>query len=290
MKKVLTVVLCLLVFSGVAIAKSIKGQLKQGVYKYKNGNYIGCMQTMVNIIKQDPANTLAHYYLAISYVQIGQKEKAIDEYNKVITINPSSQLATYALAGIKYLQSLPTNTSSIENEKTEFIANSTAEETNFDAYQNNQAVVNNVVQEEPTYTNEYKQNKKNENYYSANTSKIEEQQDNKDETKVSDKELADALRVIIKASRGSNANSNINPEMLQMNMMMSALGGSNGSMGSYNSMMGMTGNNNAFNMIPMLMMQQKAGKKMDPEMMKSIITTSLMPDMYSMFGNNNKNY
>ncbi len=291
MKKILTVIVCLLLFSGVAMAENIKDKLKQGVYKYKNGNYIGCLQAMSTIVAQDPANTLAHYYLAISYVQVGQKEKAIEAYNKVITLNPSSQLATYALAGIKYLQSLPASTGSLADEKTEFIANSYAEESGQSYDQNDQATENNVIQKNSTNVSEYQQNKENNNYYSANTEPIKHEQENKNETKVTDKELADALRVIIKASRGYNANSNINPEMLQMSMMMNAMGGNNsGGMFGGNSMMGMGGSNNSFNnILPMMMMYQNGnGKKMDPEMMKSIITTSMMPDMYSMFGSNDK--
>ncbi len=292
MKKILTVIICLLLFSGTAVAENIKGKLKQGVYKYKNGNYIGCMQTMSEIVKKDPANTLAHYYLAISYVQIGQKEKAIEEYNKVITINPGSQLATYALAGIKYLQSLPSTSNYLQDEEIEFIANSNTEKVDIDYYQNNKISIDKAIQEEtPIKASKYKHNNESNNYYSTNAKNMEQKQSNTNEAKVTDKELADALRVIIKASRGYNANSNINPEMLQMSMMMNAMGNNNGMFGG-NSMMGMNGgNNNAFNMLPMLMMYQNGngnGKKIDPEIMKNIITRSMMPDMYSMFGSNDK--
>ena len=96
MKKLLLTILSVLFFaSAVYSADGVAG----GIKKYKEGNYTGCIEWMNNVVKNDPANALAYYYLAMSYVQAGRKDDAIDNYSKVILLNTNSLLTEYAERG-----------------------------------------------------------------------------------------------------------------------------------------------------------------------------------------------
>lgn len=72
----------------------------KGIKLYKSGNYTGCYQKMTKIIEKDPSNVLAYYYIAISAAQVGKKEEAIDNYNKVISLTSvNSNIGRYANKG-----------------------------------------------------------------------------------------------------------------------------------------------------------------------------------------------
>ncbi len=77
--------------SNVSLASAIK--------MYKAGNYSQCYAALNNIVKKDPSNAVAYYYLAITSAQIGKKDEAISNYEKVITLSPNSQVGIYATKG-----------------------------------------------------------------------------------------------------------------------------------------------------------------------------------------------
>ncbi|MDD3012178.1 MAG: tetratricopeptide repeat protein [Candidatus Gastranaerophilales bacterium] len=103
MQKLIASILCIFIITGSACAKDTSSNFKQGVLQYKSGNYIGSMETMQSIVKNDPGDAVAHYYLAISYVKLGKKNDAAKEYNNVISLNPASKLVDYAKQGLGYL-------------------------------------------------------------------------------------------------------------------------------------------------------------------------------------------
>ena len=82
-----------------AQAQDIVPNMEEAISKYKAKNYVGCMQDTLDISQNDPSNALAHYYLAISYAQLGNKEKAIEAYQKVINLATSETLKEYAQRG-----------------------------------------------------------------------------------------------------------------------------------------------------------------------------------------------
>ena len=87
---------CVLLMNGIALADTSSKAFQSAVFLYKNGNYTGCIDSMTKIIKNDPGNALAHYYLAISFTQIGDSEKATMEYKTVLSLAPNHQLESYA--------------------------------------------------------------------------------------------------------------------------------------------------------------------------------------------------
>lgn len=94
-KLLLTILLVLILAPNAYSADGVAG----GIRKYKEGNYTGCIEWMNEVVKNDPANAIAYYYLAMSYVQAGRKDEAIDNYGKVILLNTNSLLTEYATKG-----------------------------------------------------------------------------------------------------------------------------------------------------------------------------------------------
>ena len=80
------------------------GALSIAIKKYKVGNYTGCLQDTQMITKKDPSNTVAYYYMAMSYAQAGKKTDAIDSYAKVLSLKPNIRLSEYALKGKRCLE------------------------------------------------------------------------------------------------------------------------------------------------------------------------------------------
>lgn len=109
MKILLTAMISIFLFAGAAFADAPQEKLKQAVLSYKNANYHECQQRMQEIVSNDPGNMLAHYYLALTDVQLHNNNGASKEYNSVISLDPNSQLASYAKLGLSYLE-IPKNT------------------------------------------------------------------------------------------------------------------------------------------------------------------------------------
>ncbi len=291
---------CPCVFAKTAPVNS-QNMVQAGISNYKKGNYTGSVEILEKAVKQNPGNALAHYYLAMAYVKIEKKENAISEYQNVIKLNPNDQLAAYATAGLKGLGgSMPEN-------KTNPAGNSSGTALPDD---NRNSANNNVPSS--LKPNENTSEAVNEFLFesvikhiieSVNTNgKVDEEKlkqlkdfsksQNTDTTKMpTDEEIANAVKTLYKLAALTGGANNINtaaavnPEMMQMNMLMSAFGGNNG-MNSYG------GNNSSMNgMLPLMMMfqNQGAGSKTDPQAMQTLLSSMMMPDMFALAGNNNNN-
>ena len=104
MKKSLLLILSLLVLSATVNTCHAKGssnsELMKGIKLYKAGNYSSCYLKMNKLVAKDPSNALAYYYLAMSASQVGKREEAIDNYNKVISLTSlNSNIGRYANKG-----------------------------------------------------------------------------------------------------------------------------------------------------------------------------------------------
>ena len=103
MKKYILVMLTALICASTinyASAKTTSNtSLASAIKMYKAGNYSQCYDVLSNIVKKDPSNAVAYYYLAMTSAQIGKKDEAITNYEKVITLTPNSQVGLYASKG-----------------------------------------------------------------------------------------------------------------------------------------------------------------------------------------------
>ncbi len=97
--KILILVAFMFSVSCVSQANDLLPEVGDAIQKYKGQNYVGCMQDTLEITKNDPADALAYYYMAISYVKLGDKEKALEAYQKVIALSSNSTLKEYAQRG-----------------------------------------------------------------------------------------------------------------------------------------------------------------------------------------------
>ena len=68
---------------------------------YKAGDYTQSYVKFSDIVKKDPSNGLAHYYLGMSSIQLGKKEEGIESYNKAVELSPNGILGSYAKQGIR---------------------------------------------------------------------------------------------------------------------------------------------------------------------------------------------
>lgn len=90
--------------SSYSLAADNVSVVQPAIKKYKAGNYTGCLQDCQSIIQKYPSNSIAYYYMAMSYAQAGKKNEAINAYSKVLSLNPNSKLMEYATAGKRCLE------------------------------------------------------------------------------------------------------------------------------------------------------------------------------------------
>ncbi len=103
-----------------------KATMKSAVARYKKHNYTGCIQELYSILKKEPENSLAYYYLAMAYVKAGKKDQALAAYQRVINLNKNPMLVEYAVRGKACVNGEPSCTGASTGEGTdeldEFIA------------------------------------------------------------------------------------------------------------------------------------------------------------------------
>jgi len=280
MKRFVIALLSILLLStGTSYAASKSTQpspLKQGIMMYKAGNYTGCVQHMEKIVEQDPGNALAHYYLAMAYARIGNKEGALKGYNSVISLNTSPQLTNYAKMGIICTEtpdkcSDPNNNigNNINKVKQEIKATVVAPLSNtVDANIKEKKLesIKNIINS----GSEVPKNNINE---FEDFSKPKHKSEN---TAPSNDDIANALKVLAQAGINplNSYNPYSNPEALQMNMLLGSMGGG---------FSGLTGGNNMMNLLPLLMMQQQSNGKsnIDPRVIETMFMSSMTPSLFS---------
>lgn len=277
MKKIIISLILAVSVVASAYAAGVSPQLKYAIKQYKNKNYIGSMQTLQGITANDPGNALAHYYLGMCYVQIGDSTKATTEYDMVIALLPNSQLAINANAGKNNLSGNPQQAiTPIVEVKKGFLSDEAKEKIQ---EKNIKTIIDNV-----------NNNRKNDPTIYNRIENLEPKKSSADD-KPTQEQITAAMEVLTKAGINPTANSTnpymanmqtaqINPEMMQMNMLMSAFGGSGNNNG-----------NSMNNMLPMLMMMQngQGTNKVDPETLQVMMSQMMMPGMMNLYDNNNNN-
>ncbi len=102
-KQILTIlaaiVVCSMSLTCVEAKDSADSTFNSAIKMYKANDYSQCYVTMQKVVETDPSNALAYYYLAMSAAQIGNKEEAISNYEKVINLASDEQLLKYASKG-----------------------------------------------------------------------------------------------------------------------------------------------------------------------------------------------
>lgn len=73
--------------------------LNNAMNSYKKGNYTGCLQELFALVKKQPNNAKAYYYMGMAFTHLGDRDAATLAYEKVILLNPNQVLVDYANKG-----------------------------------------------------------------------------------------------------------------------------------------------------------------------------------------------
>lgn len=274
MKKVKNAVFALLITVCLASAAfADDALLMKGIKSYKEGDYLGTVQTMELVVKDSPGKALAHYYTAMAYVQLGKLSEAMAAYNKVISLDPNSQLANYAEMGKQRLLPPKEEKSLLEGDLLKGIQNSLySDKVEKDSKKRQLELIKDKVNSGQAPTpKDYKDLDDFTPKYMNKTPTPEQ--------------VAEAYKVLSQA--GINPYGNVgmnaamNPEMLQLSLMTGGMGGG-------------AGMNNSMNLLPMLMMMQQGngnnGNNINPQAIQAMMSNMLMPNMMDMYGSSNDRY
>lgn len=99
-------------------APKISESLKPIITKYKQGDYIGSMVDLEELIKIEKNNTYAKYYLALCYTQLGYREEANILYREVAQKNDNLALSHYSQRALECLDNPDNQTCNPELQKT----------------------------------------------------------------------------------------------------------------------------------------------------------------------------
>ncbi len=296
MKKIFLTVLMICVVGLVQLGASAatsasNAQVRAAINKYKMKNYVGCIQDLTIVTKKDPSNALAHYYIANAYMKIGQAEKAIASFDKVISLNTVPGLTSYSVQAKNCIGG---------KDKCEYV-------------KLNEDQIHELVKNPETYLNTLKEKKQSGltpdnieierlikgKYYSnvhpeANRVIIDTllKQEKHDMNVSADKykseaptndEIANAVKILAKAGinpvqpapvASPYTNFTPNNEYSYLSMMMG------------NNQNNQMNNNNFMNMLPFLVQQQNGNPQMNSEMVQAMMMSQMMPDFNF---DNNKN-
>lgn len=257
------------------------------IKKYKRGNYTGCLQDCQYITQVNPSNIMAYYYMAMSYVQAGKKDEAIQAYSKVLSLNPSSntRLAEYARTGKRCLETpdqcklAPTTTNvaappSTTPEIDKLIASPAYESPTVrkDLQQKRLNSIKNDINSDKEL-DDYQFRKINQADTAEKIALAEQKKPTNEDIAAAFKTLNDAgINPYTQNPMSSTANPYAqmnnyqNPELAQINMLM----GGNKQTNDSSSIM---------NMLPYMMTQDKNGtSNYSPQAMQAVIMNSMMTD------------
>lgn len=286
--------------SCVVLAKSTASNpVRVAIRKYKIGNFTGCLQDCQTIVRRDPSNSIAYYYMAMSYVQAGKKDEAIGAYSKVLSLNPKTRLLEYATTGKRCLETpdkcVLESPDVPSSDVDKFIAspsNGLSAKVKNDLNNTHlQHVKNEINNQKELDSYELRKFKDyTEKRSQAETGDLIAQ------TKPSNDEIVAALKVLNAAglnpysqaqqsamiSSDNQQVQNTNPYVQVANPY--ASGYENPEMTQLSALMGSNGQSkdgsSIANMIPFMLAQNKNGSQnYSPQMMQAVIMNSMMPDM-----------
>ena len=263
-----------------AATSSYNTTVRNSIVKYKSKNYTGCIQDLTYVVKKDPSNAVAHYYLASSYMRIGRKDEAIKEFDKVISLGTVPSLTSYSIqaksciggtGSCTYVKLTPDQVKGLEKDPENYLK--TLKET-----PTTQPAKDEDVEIKKLINGSYRSNIHPEaNKVIIDTMLKQEKHDlnalpSKSEVPTND-EIAEAVKTLAKIGINPLAMSNnsqaIYPQMNQGNdyaslSMLMGNGQSNNN------------NNNFMSMLPLLMQQ---GNNRNPQLNANMIQTMMMSQM-----------
>lgn len=267
---------------------------------YKSAKYQECVTKAEIITKNDPTFALAYYYIALANAQMGKRDLAIKNYDKVIALGTNKSLVNYAKTGkskliVKEKTKAVTGAESMLEDVDENGNPVQASQTNTQTTDRTNVTKTDVAKREPEKAEVQKTSEK------AVTQKPVQpkpSQTNKTDTPPTNDEIVNAIRVLQKAGllqgglpmgnspqqqyaqypQGQqypqNPQAYMDPRTQEMQAMLMMMNSNN------NNGYGNSGND-MMNLLPYM----QNGGKMSPQMIQMMMMKNMMPDFSS--GNNN---
>lgn len=267
---------------------------------YKSAKYQECVTKAEIVTKNDPTSALAYYYIALANAQMGKRDLAIKNYDKVIALGTNKALVNYAKTGkaklaIKEKTKAVTGAESMLEDVDENGNPEQTSQTNIHATDKTNVVKTDVVKQEPQKAEVQKTPEK---AVAQKTVPQKSNQSNKADTPPTNDEIVNAIRVLQKAGllQGGlpmgnapqqqyaqnpqnqqypqNPQAYMDPRTQEMQAMLMMMNSNN------NNGYGNSGND-MMNLLPYM----QNGGKMSPQMIQMMMMKNMMPDFSS--GNNN---
>lgn len=267
---------------------------------YKSAKYQECVTKAEIVTKNDPTFALAYYYIALANAQMGKRDLAIKNYDKVIALGTNKALVNYAKTGkaklaIKEKTKAVTGAESMLEDVDENGNPEQTSQTNIQATDKTNVVKTDVVKQEPQKAEVQKTPEK---AVTQKTVPQKSNQSNKADTPPTNDEIVNAIRVLQKAGllQGGlpmgnapqqqyaqnpqnqqypqNPQAYMDPRTQEMQAMLMMMNSNN------NNGYGNSGND-MMNLLPYM----QNGGKMSPQMIQMMMMKNMMPDFSS--GNNN---
>ncbi len=262
--------------------------IDSAVAKYKAGNYSGCLQELFSLVKKEPLNALAYYYMAMAYSHVDMVDDAVAAYEKVIALNPNEYLVDYATKGRDCLTDGPA-CKPVEEEPAEELDEldifiNAPYGNGFSPELNQQMKEKELVNiKETINTKENLEEKDIQRIKDFDKKKLNSAEVTDKIAQVSDQEILNAIKTL----KDAGLNLTVQKENPYEEMMRYQ----DPSMAEISMLLGGNSNNNTnsmMNMLPMLMSQAQKGENIDPRLMQAMIMNSMMSDFT--FSNDNNQY
>ena len=85
-------------------APYVSQSMKPVIAKYRQQNFVGSLQDLTKILDKEPENTLAKYYAALTYTQLGRQSEAENMYKEVVNKNDNEILVHYSQKALDCLR------------------------------------------------------------------------------------------------------------------------------------------------------------------------------------------
>lgn len=281
--------------------------INSAIAKYKKGNYTGCLQELYSYIKKHPSDAYAYYYMGMAYTKIGENLLATKCYQKAINCNAKGKLLEQSLKGRDcitggaYCHAFDANPTLQNADPLDTFINAPYTGNGFSPeleQQYKQQQLNNLQ----------KQINRKDNLNEDDIDKMQEIQGEKEgfigeklamsasvSSEPTNSEVLDAIDVLKRAGLNitaegvsgeatdattSTTSNNIDPSVFRPSQEMQQL----------NMMLGNGNNNNdpMMNMLPFMMNANNNGQKIDPQVIQSMMTSSMLNSLNNMNTNDNK--
>lgn len=259
--------------------------LNNAMNSYKKGNYTGCLQELFALVKKQPNNAKAYYYMGMAFTHLGDRDAAVMAYEKVLLLNPNEVLVEYANKGRDCLTGGPacnpvqvTDDFGPSDPLDEFInapyGNGFSPELNSDLRKKELENIQNNINRKPQLSpSEIEQIKKFDSNKGENITG--EKLALADNSSPSSDDIVSALDTLKRAGMNVSIQPTTLPAMTgyqnpQMNEVSMMLGNNNNN----------NNNNDMMNMLPYMMQSGQNGQgNMNPQVIQTMMMNSMMHNM-----------